>query len=174
METSNAWIDFTITRGPIRGKDRNRIGLILRLQARRDVEEFLSGLAQGRTVAADAVGEGWYNCGPEGAQLEVYDADSPLDPRGYSLDHVGGPLLITRNDNRVRAGLVAPDEMANLAFLRIVGISAEGGVTVGLVGAYSSEYVKRVRNILPGAIKQFLQDYLVPITVNLQVISRSE
>jgi hypothetical protein len=64
--------------------------------------------------------------------------------------------------------------MANLAFLRIVGISAEGGVTVGLVGAYSSEYVKRARNILPGAIKQFLQDYLVPITVNLQVISRSE
>jgi hypothetical protein len=173
MESNGAWIDFTITRGPIRGKERNKIGLIIRLQTRPDVEEFISGLVNGRRYQVDAVGEGWTNCNPEAAPLEVYEFENgSVEQRNYTLENVTGPLLIPQNDGRLRIG-GTPPELVNLSFLRVVGVSNPSGVVIGLPGAYSSEYVKRVRNTFPSAVKQFLQDYLVPITINLQVLSRS-
>lgn len=170
METTNSWVDFTITRGPIRGGNRNKIGLLIHVKTRKEIEEFMSGMSQGRQMPIDAHGDGWYNIG-EGP-LEYYESETRLDgQRIYTLDSLGGPPLINQNEQRLLRGGV-PDELVNLAFLRLVGISSENGVTIGLSGAYSNEYLRRFRGQLPTAAKQFLQDYIVPITINLQVISR--
>lgn len=175
MELENAWVDFTVTRGPIRGKDRNRVGLLVRVRARRDVEDFMSALGQNRRVQVDAVGDGWQNCGLEGGSLEFYDADTRFDgQRIYTLDNIAGPLIINPvNDRHARLAVAPQEDIVNLSFLRLAGISDESGVTVGLIGAYSGDYLKRMKNMLPNAIKQFLQDYIVPMTINLQVISKS-
>jgi hypothetical protein len=170
---NKAWIDLTITRGPIRGRDRNRIGLIVHVQTRRDVEEFISSLANGRTIGVDAYADTWQNCGLQEKPLETYEIENelPNEQRPYSLFHIGLPLIVNKPD-RVRVG--DGSEMVNLSILRLVGIGESDGVKVGIVGAYSADYVKRVRNLLPNAIKQFLQDYLVPITVNLQIVSKGD
>lgn len=175
METGGAWVDFTLTRGPIRGKNRNTIGLILRVQARRDVEDFMSGLAQGRRMQVEAVADSWYNTATSADPLEFYDADTHSnDVRPYTLDNIGGALLINPNEGRAaRLAVPAqPQELVNLSFLKLVGISNDSGVAVGLSGAYSGDYIRRVKAAFPAAIKQFLQDYLVPMTISLQVVSR--
>jgi hypothetical protein len=176
MELDNNWVDVSVTRGPIRGKDRNRIGLIIRIRARRDVEEFMSGLAQGRRLQVEAVGDMWQNCTPEAGPLEFYETDGKFDAaRSYSLDHVAAAPLIQQEVRGLRAAVIPNqnDETVNLAFLRLVGISNESGVTIGLVGPYSNDYIRRMKLLLPKALTQFLQDYIVPITVNLQIISKS-
>jgi hypothetical protein len=170
MMEENNFIDFTLTRGPIRGKDRNRIGLIVKIHARRDIEDFASSLSQGRRMPVDAVGELWQNCNPDDVPLEYYDADTRLENnRLYRLDVIGGPLLIGNDDGRRGNG----EETVNLSFLRLVGISQESGVVVGFAGAYSNDYAKRANRLLMPALKQFLHDYIVPITFNLHVISKS-
>lgn len=180
MENSS-WIDFTITRGPIRGKDRNRVGLIIRIRARRDVEDYMASLGQGRRSPVSAYGDLWENAALEGGELEYYEADNRLEPNKlYSLDSIGNLPIIERNAggraNRLDDGgfraTSSPDELTNLAFLRLVGISDESGVTVGIVGPFSNEYIKRLKTLLLNATKQFLHDYVVPITINLQVVSR--
>jgi hypothetical protein len=174
METANAWVDFTLTRGPIRGSERNRIGLIVKVRTRPDVEEFISGLAQKQTVPVDHVGPDWQNCDSSDKPLYFYQIDSRLDPNQfYSLDHITGPLLVVTNDRNVRAGLAPANEVVNLSFLRLVGVGSDSGIAVGIAGAYSGDYLRRVKALLPGAVKSFLQDYIVPVTINLQVISRS-
>jgi hypothetical protein len=174
MDTNNNWVDFTLKRGSIRGKDRNKVGLVLTVRAQREVEDFMSGLANGRRLPVDAVGEAWYAVGSEETPLEFYAVESQFEnKRAYSLDQVGGPLLITQPSPR---GIVSSpaDDIANLSFLRLAGISGEGGVSIGLVGAYSWDYINRARSAMPMALKQFLHDYLVPITINLQVINKGD
>jgi hypothetical protein len=172
-ETS--WVDFTITRGPIRGKDRNKVGLIIQVKARPDIEDFLRGLAHGGKAGVDAYGDMWQNVASD-KPLEYYHTDTRLESgRGYSLEHIGQAPLIT-NERQARNALLngggPADEVVNLAFLRLVGVSSPEGITVGITGAYSGEYLRRIKLLLPGAVKNFLQDYVVPITINLQVISK--
>ena len=174
MELSNSWIDLTIKRGPIRGDNKNRVGLILQVRARPDVEEYLRGLADGRRVLVEAMGDAWVNCTPNTGALEAYDLELNANSRLYTLSAVGAGLIIDENINGQLRNRIAQnnDERINLSFLRLVGIGNPDGISVGLLGAYSHDYVMKVKNILPQAVKQFLQDYLVPITVNLQIVSK--
>jgi hypothetical protein len=169
-----AWVDFTITRGPIRGKDRNKVGLIIQVKARPDIEDFLRGLAHGGRAGVDAYGDMWQNANGD-KPLEYYHTDTRLESgRGYTLDGIGQAPLIT-NERQARNALLnggVADDIVNLGFLRLVGVSSPEGVTVGIAGAYSGEYLRRIKLLLPGAVKNFLQDYVVPITINLQVISK--
>jgi hypothetical protein len=174
MEMENSFISFTLTRGPIRGKDRNRIGLVVKVRARQDIEDFASGLSQGRKIPVDAVAETWQNCDPNAGPLEFYESDSRFEQnRLYTLDSIGGPLIIAPEQNNRRAGQQLGDEQVNLAFLRLAGISSPVGVTIGFTGVYSNDYAKRVNSLLMPALKQFLHDYIVPVTFNLHVISKS-
>lgn len=173
MEQENSWVDFTITRGPIRGKDRNRIGLIVKVKARKEVEDFMGGLAQGRTLPVDAVGDNWLSLGVDGDPLSFYEIDTRFEnQRAYTLDQVAGPLLIAPANERQVLKTQA-EEVVNLSFLRLAGISGDTGVSVGIVGPYSNDYLKRLKLALPGAISQFLRDYVAPVTYNFQIISKS-
>ena len=174
MDMENSWIDFTLTRGPIRGKERNRVGLIIKVKARPDLEEFMKGLAQGQKLPLDAIGDTWQNFNQDGKPLEFYQMDNHRfeSNRIYSVDAVGQAPLIADGRNARNALSIATDDVVNLSFLRLVGISNENGVTVGIPGAYSGDYIRRLRGLLPTAVKLFLQDYVVPITINLQVISK--
>lgn len=174
MEIENTIVDFRISNGPIRGKDRNRVGLVVRVKARQDVEDFMKNLSFGRTIPVDNYGDSWQNVGDPDARLEAYETDTRFEKqRLYVLDHLACPLLIESNqDGRAQRGAAPSEERVNLSFLKLVGVSSEQGVQVGLLGAYSSEYVKRLRGNLSIALTQFLQDYIVPVTINLQVINK--
>lgn len=178
MELENNWVSFTITRGPIRGKDKDRVGLIVHVVARPDVEAFMQGMSKGKKMPVDAFADSWQNGNPNGGTLEVYETAEVKweNTNVYTLNNIAESPLITPFDAKAAArGLPQPNaqELVNLSFLRLAGISDESGVRVGILGAYSNEYLNRLKLALPRAIKQFLQDYIVPVTLNLQVISKS-
>lgn len=171
----NPWVKVSITRGPIRGKDRNRIGLLMRVIARPEVEDFMASLGNNRKSPVDAYSDAWQNCNPEGPTLEVYESDHKFDRhRGYTLEAVGLPPIIdSSNDGRPTTSrmLATQDESFNLSFLRVVGIGSDEGVTVGFLGPYSNDYIRRLRMGLAPALRTFLSDYIAPITINLQIVN---
>lgn len=172
MDSNNNWVDFVVTRGPIRGEIRSKVGLVIKIKARRDVEDFMSNLAEGRRMLVEAVSDSWINCKSGAGPLEYYDAAIQAS-RNYTFAAIGQGLIIN-NDGAAparRVLAVAAEEQINLSFLLLAGISNPDGVTIGLSGAYSSDYVNKIKSSLPAAIKQFLQDYLVPMTVNLHIIA---
>lgn len=170
MDANMPWIDCTLTRGPIRGKSRNTIGLILRVQARNEVEEFMRNLSNGQKMETDQYpGDPWTLIG-ESKNLELYDVGGIVHrPQGYAFDGPNSGLLSKSAESRaIRNG--GELDTANLSFLSVVGLSE--GVSIGIPGAYSTEYITKFRSLLPQAVKKFLADYLVPVSISLQVISR--
>jgi hypothetical protein len=176
MELENSLVAFSVTRGPIRGKDRNRIGITVKVKAHRDVEDFMSAVGHGRKSAVEMMGDMWQNSVPDGKPLMFYDSEQRFDAQSlYTLEHVGNaPLISVGGGERLRALGEPPSnrELVNLAFLRLAGISEGDGVSVGIAGAYSFDYIKRLKTSLPRAVEQFLRDYVVPITINLQILSK--
>jgi hypothetical protein len=165
------WVDYTLTRGPIRGILANKVGLLLTIKANPLVESFFSSLSKNQTIDVDAYGDLWSNAGGK-ETLKVYNVDEPFNNKSYNLREVGMPLL---NLGGGRNGLQLGDEDAgvlNLSFLKLVGISNPDGVTLGISGAYSKGYIQKIQNKLPEATQRFLHDYVVPITVNLHLVSK--
>lgn len=164
------WVDYRITRGPIKGALTSTIGLILTIKGNRQIEDYMRGLSRDQKIDVSTYGDMWYNCGSD-EPLNVYAIEEGFASRKYSLTQVNLPLLSANNDG---ARLRGPDEeTVNLSFLKLVGISRPEGITLGIAGAYSAQYLSTLRLKLPVATEQFLRDHLVPITINLSLIQRS-
>ena len=173
-----SWIRYKLERGSTKQSFKDKgIGLRVTVRARPSVEEFIKQLAGGRTTDATAYGEAWHSM--DDSPLEVYIVDEPDQTTDYTLLGVGGSLIQYPAQPRSR-GLstlgssdpTAPKPTINLGILRLVGISKPDGVTIGLQGMYSPEYMKILRAQLPIVTRQFLHDYIVPITLNLEIVSK--
>lgn len=175
----NTWIDYQISRGPFRGGVNNsKVGLRFTVRARPELEDLMQRLSGDNRAPIDAFGgdlwvpmEGRF---PEA--LEAYVMDDPLTGSGYTLSQIGGTLL---RENRDRAAQrlgedpsAASNPTVNLSFLKLVGISNPEGVTFGLIGPYSFDYINQLRRALPLVTKQFLQEYIVPVDIRLSIVNR--
>lgn len=167
-----AWVDYSIERGPVFGSLGKQIGLRLRVKAKPEIEDFMRTSSNGKTSGVEAYGDGWLPLLlDESSALEVYTVDIP-NGRGYTFNKVGAPLLIEGTKNRYALDVEDPAKIINLSFLALVGISSERGVCFGIPGMYSAHYIKNLHNSMHAEIIRFLQDYVVPITMNLQIVNR--
>ena len=168
----NMWANVTISRGPVHGREKNRVGLMVQVQAREEVEQMLSKLSAGRKSPVGMASENWQSL--DSTQLEYYDVSvqSEGNHYGFNTNGIGAGLFLQSDRNDGLRGLQLV-EIPNLSFFQLVGISKPEGVTVGITGAYSLDYLKRAKSAFPSALKQFLTDYVIPVTINLHVISRS-
>jgi hypothetical protein len=160
------WISVSISRGPIRGAHRNDLGMRMHVKARPELETFMQQLSGGQKCPTNSYSEAWTS--QNAKELEVYLIDKPLGAGNYTLEHVCGDPVV---QNRVpRTG--ATEDKINLSFLKLVGISSDEGLTFGISGIFSADVCNRLKLELNGALRQFLTDYVVPVNINLQVVSR--
>lgn len=179
MSDLNPWVDYSIERGPIRSESKSKVGLTLRIKARPELENFMRGLSNDNVVSVDAYApDSWINL-DTGGSFDVYQTDTKqlgnTRVSGYTLDHIGSGLLVSQNNRDDGGGIRLGNnpDLVNLAFLRLRGIStAENGLRIGIPGAYSSQYVLDVRNRYTEVLTRFLKDLIVPMTINVQIISR--
>ena len=183
MDQSNSWVDISISRGPLKGELSKQVGMTVQVKARPALEEFMRELSKGNTIEAEAYSDMWYT--PDGGdnKLKVYrieDGMLQLQSHTYTLSGVAMPLLtngrqLARDEDDApqvarRGAPIQQDELVNLSFLRLVGISSEEGVRLGIQGAYSSAYLNKIRRNLMPALTEFLRDYVVPTKIHLHVI----
>lgn len=174
-----SWVDFDIERGPIYGSLKNKVGLKLTIHARPEIEYFMQGLSNGKVIPVESFSDGWIKIPADGNPLEAYAIETGFKSKDYSLTAIGAPLLFDDASLEEPRGLrVAapaskdPKQIVNLSFLALSGISGENGLTIGIGGAFSANYILNARNKVPEQLKQFLHDYIVPMTIHLSVTQR--
>lgn len=172
---ANEYVRVWLSRGPIRGPLKNDIGLRLRVQANSEVEDFMRSLSNKRVISADAIAPDWVSQDLTASKaLDTYIIERNLSGKDYTMEAIGQQLLIGGGKQvRLADGSIGlSGDKINISFLKLVGISNEGGVEFGVSGIFSAEYVNKVRTAINPAIAQFLKDYLVPVSYTFSVFSR--
>ena len=165
-QLNNDWISLKTIRGR---SSKPNIGLTFQIKAHPDLEAYMANLSGGRKVLVDAIGEMWQSMSNK--SLEVYDVGRNFPSRAYTLEAVGLAPLPQYVENLARQ-LKQEDDVPNLSFLKLVGISEPNGVTVGIAGPYSLGYLNKFKQAWQTAAVQFLRDYIVPVTFNLSIVSK--
>lgn len=164
MAETRTWLDISLSRGPIKGPLRNNVGLILDVRADPMVEDFFQGKAGGKVTAVEALGPSWIPIAPT-EKLESYVIDKGAIPgNAVTLANVGRPLLIDTRGIDMNGSL-----KVNLSFLMLKDISK--GLRVGVLGAYSMDFINKFNRDAITEGDRFFRDYIVPISVNLRIVS---
>lgn len=172
QSSSTRWISLSMSRGPIRGPLRNVVGCVVHVTADPSIEEFMKNVSRGEVDDPARYDARWYSIPPE-TPLRVYSFNAQavgMKNQTYGLDWLGSDLIIPQKQ-RNDLGLVETKQLANLSFLKLVGISNPEGVKFGVHGAFGEEQVRNVSKILLTETKKFLREFIVPADVNWQIIS---
>ncbi|HVI40367.1 MAG TPA: hypothetical protein VM577_06880 [Anaerovoracaceae bacterium] len=150
------WFEMSISRG--------KKGLAFYVKADPRVEEFFAGIGNGIKDPLEAYGRDWYPLGDKG--IEVYNLGNAKIPTANPLQN---PRYTVSNPTE---GLVLPKTAAvNISFLRFVGVGSPDGVTFGISGPYSKDYIRDIQKVMAQEIRNLIRDYIVPVNLNLRISS---
>lgn len=127
-------------------------GLEINVKAVPELENFIKNLGSG--AIHPVTSNHWYNPAEEKGwhgkvqKNEVWAMEHTIDNPYYSLHYVGERLI--------------QGSQVNLSFLRLVGISDEGGITFGEAKPYSRSERVRIKGQISVAVREFVLDYLTP------------
>lgn len=167
---SGDWINLRAVRGVSSVSAKKNVGLTINIKAHPDLEAYMANLSGGRKVLVEAVADMWESM--NGKPLEVYDVGRNFPSKTYNMEAVGLAPLPQFAEGRLKERLDLED-IPNLSFLKLVGISGPDGITVGITGPYSMGYLNKFKAAWQAAAVQFLRDYIVPITFNLSIVSKN-
>lgn len=142
-------------------------GLTVSVQALPRVEDFIRSLGTGETTDVRTIGRHWSPIEKEG-HLLVYNLNTNIGIQSqsyspYRIDRPGWPILEAAHGGQ-------PMHLANLSFLRLVGISEGPGVSFGVKGVFTLEHLRQMRDLVMEASRQFYISYLKPVQLSYQVI----
>lgn len=174
---------------------RDRDGLSVGVRALPHVEDFLRSLGSGELIDVQTLGRHW--CLPKvaeanGKKLLVYELSNligltSVEEHGFSfrLNNPGTPLVeaapsLSGEPGRAVArdaeeGAYRPrlkgagNEVLNMSFLRLAGISSSEGVNFTIKGVYTREGITRLAERIEQAGKRFYREFLKPYKVVITV-----
>lgn len=167
---ATAWVKYSINRGPIHGTYKNRFGLTLRIEGNAELENYIKTNSVGEPVDISMYGDNWVNMDNPNKRFFVYPIQNMLG-NGYILGdgYVGQPLIAPQHDDLGRIN--KNRDLVNLSFLQLAGISE--GISLGIVGPHSLDFANKLKTMLPTTTRQFAYDYIVPISINLEIYQKS-
>ena len=147
------------------GRGKTYEGIQVTVWASERLESFMKSLGD-RLVTADSICRGWI---PVNHPLEVYQMNEPLvtGELGFVLDRIGKPLLYDVEDGGRLSG---SQQITNLAFLRLVGISREAGVFFGIKGLYPQSHIDKLTERLGQGIKTFYREFMKPTNQSIHLL----
>lgn len=151
------------------GLSRSRHGIRLDVKTSPVVETFMRSLGNGEKQPISAWGRDWVPDN-EDTQLVVWRADSSKIAKlttssgiEYGLNYVARALDIS-------ADLGTTKGVANLSFLRLVGVGEGNGVSFHIKNTVSSlSNMRDLKNLLGSAAKNLYADYIRPVNLNVYV-----
>lgn len=154
MKRGETVISITLSRG--------RSGLSVTVKAHPQVEEFAQSFSSGEHTDVRTFGRYWTPL-READRLWVYSYYQPL------LEANGKPDSRVSYTLNKPGGLLFEDEVANISFLRLVGVSEGAGVSFNVKGVYSLDLLRQIRDRVMEASKQFYVTYLKPVDLTVMV-----
>jgi hypothetical protein len=146
---------------------RHSRGTRVKVWAQPRVEALFASWADNRTSDPLAHGRHWTPL--DTTPLVCYRAPVESYPTTtrYTLMDIGQPLVAVVEDDEDPRG--RPKDRANLAILRLKGISEPGGITFLIPGIHSTEYMRQMLRLMETGIRAFYQDYLLPVNLALEL-----
>ena len=152
---------------------RVRHGLRISTKTQPAIEDLIKSWSMEEACSVAKWGRGWES--PQ--ELKTRDLThnpgiQPIDGGGYyCLDRVGRELFETRpvygSDGRA-----ANQEVFNMSFLRLVGISSGAGVEFTVRGVFTPQTVRKVAELIKFSAKTIFLTYLKPIDVTVMVLTQ--
>lgn len=135
------------------------------------IEEFMRSASGGEVVAVNTLGRYWQPT-KEGNPLTAYVIPvmrlaTDFSGNGVSLDRLGQPLIEPSQQ-------VPGREQVNLSIMRLVGISEGSGIAFKMRGVYSLDELRKMRDRVIQAARNFYIEYLQPVDVSGVLISSTE
>ena len=151
---------------------RNASGLMIGARTVPAIEDFMRGLGDGSAVDVRAAGRLWVPlCGDTLMAYAMTTGFPGENSHEFELTQLGKPII--NNYNSKDGGLLSlplhAGSTANLSFLRLVGISEGEGVTFGVKGVYSLDFIRSMRDQVLDACRKFYVTYLKPIDFCVQI-----
>lgn len=140
-------------------------GLILTIQMEPDVEEFMKSLGSGKPLLIDSIlgSPGMWKNKQKGEPLLVYDYAKKTN--NFNLKSVGTALQ-TPGQKDGNGGYTK--ESLNISFMRLVGISQPGGVSIIVQEPFGFDDVLTLGNRLKAEVYNFLREYVAPIRITIE------
>ena len=124
-----------------------------------ELEKYVASFGDGSYDLLDAYGREWLPIGND--ELKVYRIKKDVPGgSGYTFNKVAEPL-----------GVVSREGIINLSFLRLVGIGSPTGVRFSVPGPSSKSGLKQMSEDTIDYVKKFIQDYIIPVHLNLRISS---
>ncbi len=159
------WAEFILKRCPK--------GLDFTVRVLPEVEELIKSLTTGKKEPAEAYGMEWFPIEPAG-DLMIYRTDKrSIEGDSWTIDKVAQPLLTVPDPRAERdpyERLAA--KKVNMSFLRIAGLSNPNGVRFGIHGPFSKDFIKQYGTDIIREMKNLVQQYIVPVNINLRIVER--
>lgn len=162
--------------------ERSGVGLRINIKAHPVVEEFMRrslDTPEPSIQAVEEFGRSWEAArGESKKELLVYGIPKELcgtfqvsGGTAYRLDRPGQPIFVNGDGLDSRSGSIP--RILNLSFLRLVGISEEGGVTFHIGGIYSDETIDNLDRALNLATKEVYNQFMKPIKITVEFVVAS-
>ena len=161
---------------------RTASGLLVNVWALPRVEDFVRSLGSGELIDVQTIGRHWSRphirsdsgvLTPNPNKLMVYDMSVNLGPlsssdgTGYIIHRPGYPLNVAAEDGgRIS---MKGDEVINLSFLRLAGISEPGGIAFVIRGPNSLENASRLARQIESATGRFYREFMKPFKLVVTV-----
>ena len=151
--------------------ERNREGVKFSVKVSPQIEDLIQSWGNGDKQQVQVYGRYWSPI-PTGRDLSVWSLNVNPGLVGVSES------LAFRIDQPATGLLLPPAgrvEIVNMSFLRLVGASEGDGVTFGVKGvAWSPNEARRVCGLIKEASRVFYVNYLKPVHVVVQVVTRED
>lgn len=160
---------------------RSGHGLTIWVKTHPSVEELMKSLGNGELSDVRTYGRHWTPI-PKESELQVYHMETgSMQGATWRLDKVGGQILSPiMDDAPIPHNTGAPTftrhptnwtsaQIANLSFLRLVGVSEGVGVTFGVHGVFTFDQLASMKDKLTEGCKGLCKAYLTPVNYTVGI-----
>lgn len=132
------------------------------------VEEFMKSLGTGRdgdTEDLSHFGGRWRSTSEALRVWNASNMDNVFRGQTFTLDSIGAPLDLTHTHG---------EQWVNLSFLRLVGISREGGVTFVVQGVHTLEALRTIKNNIATGVQRLYSEFIRPVDLSIELVTSEQ
>jgi hypothetical protein len=146
-------------------------GLNLTIKALPSVEAFVKEFGNGEAVDIRTMGRYWAPINQD--TMMVYNMANNAgviqgDGVGFRLDRAGYNILL--DGELTPSGKM--NNVVNLSYLRLAGISEGAGITFQVKGVFSDTNVKEMRDLTALALRRFYIYYMKPMRLSVMICTQ--
>jgi hypothetical protein len=146
---------------------RSSRGITLHAKAHSSIEEYFSSMSKAEPLHVNNWQRGIWNKFGEYPELLVYGIDDKTASAKTSIGTIPGSFSVAYPGFQLLLDQGTKSPTINMSWLRLKGISSDLGVAFSIKGAFTSDEVNNLSEMVYHSMKRFYLEYLKPVDVTI-------